>query len=94
MARERAYRHDIRCHHCGSNWIPKDGHTYGRQVYKCGDCKRKYTAYAARPRFPEQVKRQAVKMRIEGASISAALRVVVASAASVSGWLKKGGDSA
>ena len=27
MARERAYRHDIRCRHCGSNWMPKDGHT-------------------------------------------------------------------
>ncbi len=94
MARERAYRHDIRCQHCGSNWMPKDGHTRGRQVYKRGDCKRKYTADAARPRFPGQVKRQAVKMRIEGASISAALRVVGASAASVSGWLKKGGDSA
>ena len=27
MARERSYRHDIRCRHCGSNWMPKDGHT-------------------------------------------------------------------
>ena len=90
MARERSYRHDIGCRHCGSNWMPKDGHTRGRQVHKCGDCKRKYTAYAAQSRFPEQVKRQAVKMRIEGASISAAARVVGASAASVSGWVKKG----
>ena len=56
MARERSYRHDIRCRHCGSNWMPKDGHTRGRQVYKRGDCKRKYTADAARPRFPEQTK--------------------------------------
>ena len=94
MAHERAYRHDIRCRHCGSNWMPKDGHTRGRQVHKRGDCKRKYTADAARPRFPEQTKRQAVQMRIEGASISAAARVVGASATSVSGWVKKGGDSA
>ena len=93
MARGRSYRHDIRCRRCGSNWMPKDGHTRGRQVYKRGDCKRKYTADAAQPRFPEQVKRQAVQMRIEGASISAA-RVLGASAASVSGWVKKGGDSA
>ena len=90
MARERSYRHDIRCRHCGSNWMPKDGHTRGRQVYKCGDCKRKYTADAARPRFPEQTKRQAVQMCIEGASISAAARVVGASATSVSGWVKRG----
>ncbi len=25
MARPRAYNHDIRCPHCGSNWTPKDG---------------------------------------------------------------------
>ena len=91
MARERAYRHYIRCRRCGSNWMPKDGHTRGRQVHKRGDCKRKYAADAAQPRFPEQVKRQAVQMRIEDASVSAAARVGGAGAASVSGWVKKGG---
>ena len=92
MARERSYRHDIRCRHCGSNWMPKDGHTRGRQVYKRGDCKRKYTADAAQPRFPEQTKRQAVQMRIEGASISAAARIVGASVVTVSRWLGQGGQ--
>ena len=51
MARERSYRHDIGCRRCGSNWMPKDGHTRGRQVHYYGDCKRKYTADAARPRL-------------------------------------------
>ncbi len=81
MARERAYRHHIRCRHCGSNWMPKDGHTRGRQVHKRGDCKRKCTADTERPRFPEQTKRQASQMRVAGAS-----------APSMSGWVKKGGD--
>ena len=94
MARARVYRHDIRCRHCGSNWMPKDGHTRGKQVYKCGDCKRKYTAEARQPQFPEHAKRQAVQMCVEGASVSAAARVVGASVPSVSGWVKKGGDSA
>ena len=70
MARERAYRHDIRCRRCGSNWMPKDGHTRGRQVHKRGACKRKYTTDAERTRFPEQVKRQTVQMRIEVSSVS------------------------
>ena len=94
MARERVYRQDIRCRRCGSNWMPKDGHTRGRQVYKCGDCKRKYTADAEQPRFPEQVKRQAVQMCIEGASMSDAARVVGASVATVSRWLGKRGSRA
>ena len=91
MARERAYRHDFRCRRCGSNWMPKDGHTRGRQVHKCGDCKRKRdcTASAVQSRFREQVKQQAVQMRIEGGSISAAARVVGASVPSVSGWVKR-----
>ena len=49
MARARTYRHDIICRRCGSNWMPKDGHIRGRQVYKYGDCKRKYTADAEQP---------------------------------------------
>ncbi len=89
MARARVYRPDIRCRHCGSNWMPKDGRTRGRQVYKCGDCNRKYTADAERPHFPEHVKRQAVQMLIEGASMSEAARLVGASVASVSAWLKE-----
>ena len=91
MARERSYRRDVRCRRRGSNWMPKDGRTRGQQMYRRGDCKRKYTADAAQPHFPDHVKRQAVQMRIEGSRISAAARVVGASAASVSRWLGKGG---
>ena len=37
MARPRVYRRQARCPECGSNWMPKDGHSKGRQVYQCGD---------------------------------------------------------
>ena len=94
MARARAYRHDVRCRRCGSKWMPKDGRARGRQMYKCGDCKKKRTADGAQPHFPEHVKRQAVQMRIEGASMSAAARVVGASVTSVSRWLGEGGGCA
>ena len=47
MARPRAYNHDIRCPECGSNWMPKNGTSKGRQVYRCGDCGRYYTHGAA-----------------------------------------------
>ena len=90
MARERSYRHDIRCRHCGSNWMPKDGHTRQASVQVRGLQAEVHGGRSAAA-LPEQTKRQAVQMRIEGASISAAARVVGASAASVSGWVKKGG---
>ncbi len=34
MARPRAYNHDIRCPHCGSNWTPKDGRSRRKQTYR------------------------------------------------------------
>ena len=37
MARPRVYRRQARCLECGSNRMPKDGHSKGRQVYHCGD---------------------------------------------------------
>ena len=40
MARSRVYRHDVRCPECGSNRMPKDGTSKGRQVYHCGNCGR------------------------------------------------------
>ncbi len=91
MARQRSYRHDVRCPHCGSNWIRKDGHTRGEQIYKCGECNRKHSAGAKRHHFSERVKEQAVEMCIEGMSLSAAARVVGASVPTVSGWVKKRG---
>ena len=36
MARPRVYRHVVRCPECGSNRMPKDGTSKGRQVYHCG----------------------------------------------------------
>ena len=47
MARPRVYRHDVRCPECGSNWMPKDGTSKGRQVYHCGDCGRRTIPDAA-----------------------------------------------
>ena len=40
---QRAYRHDLRCPHCGSNGMPKYGTSRGKQTYRCGDCKHRYT---------------------------------------------------
>ena len=89
MARARVYRHDIRCRRCGSNWMPKDGHTRQASVQM-----RRLQEEIYRQKIGnlnEHAKRQAVQMRVEGASVSAAARVVGASVPSVSGWVKKGG---
>ena len=57
MAGSRSYRHDIRCPHCGSNWMRKDGHSRGKQTYRCGDCQHRHTPSGNRRYYSEEFKR-------------------------------------
>jgi len=88
MVRPRTYRHDVRCPSCGSNWMPKYGYSCGKQVYKCGDCKRKYVPDGAYHRPPEAVKEQAIEMYCEGTSMRAIGRLMGVSATSVNRWVQ------
>ena len=90
MAKPRVYRHDALCPKCGSNWVKKDGHSRGKRQYKCNQCGKKRQE-GAKHRFTGEQKAQAVKMRAEGMSLSAAVRVMGASVPTVSEWVKKGG---
>lgn len=89
MARARVYRHDLRCPHCGSNWTPKDGHSRGKQTYRCRDCRHRFTPDGNRHYFPEATKRQALDMYAEGTGITAAGRVLGVKLATVFSWVKK-----
>ena len=88
MAKQRVCRHDALCPKCGSNWVKKDGHSRGKQQYKCNQ--RRKRQEGAKHRFTDERKEQAVKMRAEGMSLSATARVLGASAPTVSEWVKKG----
>ena len=65
MARPRVYRHDVRCPEYGSNRMPKDGASTGRQVYHCGDCGRRTIPDAAyqRPGAADQERALAMYQR-------------------------------
>ena len=69
--------------------MPIGGHTRGRQMYKCVDCKKKQAADAEQHHCPEYAKRQAVQMCVECTSLPATARVVGASISMVSGWIKE-----
>ena len=89
MARPRAYRHDFRCPHCGSNWTPKDGHSRGKQTYRCRECHYRFTPEGNRHYYSEAVKSQALEMYQEGAGITAIGRVLEVQTATVFSWIKK-----
>ena len=89
MAGSRTYRHDIRCPRCGSNWMRKDGHSRGKQTYRCGDCQRRHTPCGNRHYYSEEFKRRAVDMYSEGSSMAAVARATGASLTAVHTWVKK-----
>ena len=92
MARSRVYRHDVRCPHCGSNWMRKDGHSRGQQLYRCGDCGRRHAPDGAYHRPSPDLKARYLEMYGEGSSLSAIGRRLGYSATAVQQWVKKGGS--
>ena len=86
---QRVYRHDLRCPHCGSNWLPKYGRPRGKQAYRCGDCRYKFTPEGNRHYYSEEVKRRAMSMYGEGSSMSAIARVLGVKLGTVYSWVKK-----
>ncbi len=90
MGRPRSYCHGIRCPDCGSNWMSKHGFNQGMQRYRCGDCGRRYQPGGAYHRPGPAVKERALRLYLEGGSLSAIGRVLGYSAQAVSQWVKKG----
>ena len=89
MARPRIYRHDLRCPHCGSNWLPTYGRSPGKRTYRCGDGHHHFTPEGNRVFRSEAVKGQAIAMYCAGSSLRAIGRVLEVPLLAVYGWVKK-----
>ena len=90
MARSRVYSHDVRCPACGYNWMPRHGSSKGRQVDRCGDCKRYHSPDAAYTRPSASDQERGLALYQEGVSLSAIARRFGVTPAAVSRWVKKG----
>ena len=88
MARQRAYRDDMQCPRCGSNWLPRYGRSHGKQTYRCGQCQYHFTSDTQRPHAPEKVKSLALELYLEGLGLSAISRVLSTKLETVYGWVK------
>ena len=89
MPRPRSYRHDIRCIHCGSNWIVNNGKDRGKQTVFCRECKTRHTPSAKRHWYSKKFREQAVKMYENGNSGRAVARILGVSPSAVYSWIKK-----
>ena len=52
---QKAYRDDMQCPRCGSNWLPKAGLSRGKQTYRCGECLHRFTPDGNRSYYPESI---------------------------------------
>ena len=91
MPRPRAYRDDIRCRHCGSNWIVKNGKDHEKQTFLCRHCDRRFTQNGKNPTHPDAVKKQAYAMYANGVGVSAISRILDVKLGTVYTWIKKKG---
>ena len=89
MAATRSYRDDLQRPHCGSNWLPKDGRSRGKQTYRCRLCHYRFTPDGNRHCYSEQIKEQAIDMYGEGMAIAAISRVLEVKLGTVYEWVKK-----
>ena len=89
MAKRRAYRDDMQCPRCGSNWLPKYGRSRGKQTYRCGQCLYHFILNTKRPHASDKVKNLALELYIEGLGLSAISRVLRVKLETVYGWVKK-----
>ena len=89
MAAARSYRDDLQRHHCGSNRLPKDGRSRGKQTCRCRLRHYRFTPDSNRHYYSEQVKEQSIAMYGEGMAVAAISRVLEVKPGVVYEWVKK-----
>ncbi len=89
MAAARSYRDDFQRLRCGSNRLPKDGRSRGKQTYRCRLCHYRFTPDGNRHHYQEQVKEQAIDRYGVGMAVGAISRVLEVNLETVYGWVKK-----
>ena len=79
-----------KCPHCQNTTDQvKAGLTgAGSQMYKCKPCQRRYTPVPAEPGYPNEVRKQAVRLHLEGVNYRRIGRLLSVSHVSVMNWVK------
>jgi len=78
----------MNCPKCNNNHFMKDGFVGGRQRYQCKTCNYRYTVAIKSTAKPQEMKRQAYQMYLEGLGMRAISRVLQVNHVSVQNWIK------
>ena len=82
----------IKCLECQSTHVNKNGHKRGKQNYICVDCGRQFIdCYNGQQGYSEEVKRECLKMYVNGMGFRAIERIKGVHHTSIINWVKKVG---
>ena len=77
----------MKCPKCNSNNYVKDGIVKQRQRFRCKQCNYRYTVKKRSSRIPENLKKSAIELYLEGLGFRAIGRVLGVSNVSVMNWV-------
>ena len=83
----------IKCLECKSTHVNKNGHKRGKQNYICVDCGRQFIdCYKVQQGYSEEIKRECLKMYVNGMGFRAIERIKGVHHTSIINWVKKVGE--
>jgi len=82
----------MQCPSCDSTKIRKHGHHRGKQRYICKDCGRQFVEFYTAKGYPEETKRQCLRMYVNGMGLRAIERVSGVHHTTVIHWVKQVGQ--
>ena len=82
----------MQCPECNSTHINKNGHKKGKQNYICFPCKRQFIDdYKLQKGYPKEVRREGLKMYVNGMGFRAIERVKNVHHTTIINWVKEAG---
>ncbi len=83
----------MQCPECQSTHINKNGHKKGKQNYICVRCKRQFiNDYQSQKGYSAEVKRECLKMYVNGMGFRAIERVKNVHHTTIINWVKQAGE--
>ncbi|ARI79649.1 hypothetical protein BH695_3648 [Microcystis aeruginosa PCC 7806SL] len=83
----------MQCPECQSNHINKNGHKKGKQNYICVNCGRQFIeVYEPQRGYSEEMKRECLKMYVNGLGFRAIERVKNVHHTTIMNWVKQVGE--
>lgn len=81
----------MKCPHCGSEQVRKNGHRRGKQNYRCKTCDRQFLETYAPKGYSEEIKRLCLEMHRRGLKLRQVEQFTGIPRSTLSYWVRQAG---